>query len=262
MPHVPLYASPEFEGNSPAGLYGDVIEEIDWSVGQILAKLDELGLAENTLVVFTSDNGPWLVMEDHGGSAGPLREGKQFTFEGGMRVPGIAIWPGEIPAGSTYEGLATMMDWFPTMLNLASVSVPVDRAVDGNDLTGVLSGTSVRADSVLAYYMGGELQAFRSGDWKLKLPYPGNEWSAWRSAVAAHDTLLFDLSSDIGETTNLVDSHPEQLARLVAEMDAFVESLGEIPPGKIVRMAQDESHLRYLEQKRTAGGRQADSPSH
>ena len=252
MPHVPLYTSPEFEGTSEGGLYGDVIEEIDWSVGQVLATLEELGLSENTLVVFTSDNGPWLVMEDHGGSAGPLREGKQFTFEGGMRVPAIAQWPGHIPAGSTYDGLATMMDWFPTFLNLASVPLPGDRPIDGEDLTGVLTGTGTRSGETLAYYMGGQLRAFSAGDWKVKLPYAGTRGSRGMTAMAAHDTLLFDLHDDLGESKDLSKTHPEELARVVDEMTAFVLALGEVPPAKEIGTAQDLTHYTYLEQKRQA----------
>ncbi len=252
MPHVPLYASPEFEGKSARGLYGDVIEEIDWSVGQIISKLDSLGLSENTLVVFSSDNGPWLVMEDHGGSSGKLREGKQFTFEGGMRVPTVAYWPGQIPSGGVYEGLATMMDWFPTMLNLASVPLPQDRRIDGEDLTAVLTRKGKRESETFAYYMLDELRAYRSGNWKLKLPYPGNPHARWRQGVAAHDTLLFDLSNDPGERNNLAARRPDKVASIVAEMEAFVEGLGPLPPRKIVRQGEDNSHYDYLEKKRAA----------
>ena len=252
MPHVPLYASPDFEGTSAGGLYGDVIEEIDWSVGQVLEKLQELGLSDNTMVVFTSDNGPWLVMEDLGGSAGILREGKQRTFEGGMRVPGIATWPGRIAAGGAYDGLATMMDWFPTLLSLASAPLPADRSIDGEDLTDVLLGSGARMGNTLAYYMGGELRAFRSGAWKLKLPYPANPQRSRASGVAAHDTLLFDLGIDPAETTDLSKRHPEEVARLAAEMEDFVEALGPVAPAKNVRNNRDDSHFRYLEQKRAS----------
>lgn len=250
MPHVPLYVSPEFEGRSARGLYGDVIEEIDWSVGQILEKLDELGLAGRTLVVFTSDNGPWLVMEDHGGSAGILREGKQFTFEGGMRVPTIARWTGQVAPGRTYERLATMMDWFPTMLNLAAAPLPKDRPIDGEDLTAVLNGKGKRGAESLAYYMNGELRAFRSGDWKVKLPYPGNPQARWRNAVAAHDTLLFNLQVDPGEQDDLASAYPDTVASLISEMNAFVDGLGPVPPRKVVRGPADVSHYEYLERKR------------
>jgi arylsulfatase A-like enzyme len=250
MPHVPLYASPDFAGKSRRGLYGDVVEEIDWSVGRILAKLEEHRLAEHTLVVFTSDNGPWLAMADHGGSAGALREGKQFTFEGGMRVPTIARWTGRVAPGRTYEGLATMMDWFPTMLNLAAAPLPGDRTIDGEDLTAVLNGTGKRAAETLAYYMNGELRAFRSGRWKLKLPYAGNPQAGWRQPVAAHDTLLFNLFDDPGETNNVVSAYPDTLDRIIAEMHSFVGALGPVRPRKVVRSPPDESHYEYLRQRR------------
>lgn len=249
MPHVPIYASPAFEGKSAGGLYGDVIEEIDWSTGQILNRLDELGLSENTLVVFTSDNGPWLVMEDHGGSAGPLREGKQFTFEGGMRVPTIAQWKGTVPANTTYDDLATMMDWFPTMLQFANVPLPTDRPIDGEDLSGVLRQDGTRNGQDLAYYMSGELRAFRSGPWKLKLPFAGTPGNVWMSMVAAHDILLFNLKDDPGEQNNLAALQPEQVAELNERIQAFVTSLGEVPPGKRYREPADNSHFDYLRQK-------------
>ena len=153
MPHVPIYASPEFEGTSGRGLYGDVIQELDWSVGEILKKLEEKGILENTLIVFSSDNGPWLVMEDHGGSAGPLREGKQFTFEGGVRVPTVAMWKGKIDPGQVYDDLATQMDWFPTFCNLVGAEIPQDREIDGKDLSAVLFENGNREDDKFLYYM-------------------------------------------------------------------------------------------------------------
>lgn len=151
MPHVPIYASPDFEGTSKRGLYGDVIQELDWSVGEVLKKLEEKGILENTLIVFSSDNGPWLVMEDHGGSAGPLREGKQFTFEGGVRVPTVAMWKGKIEPGQVYEELATQMDWFPTFCKLVGAEIPQDREIDGKDLSGVLFENENREGDTFLY---------------------------------------------------------------------------------------------------------------
>jgi arylsulfatase A-like enzyme len=174
MPHVLLYASPQFEGKSEAGLYGDVIEELDWSVGEILRRLQELQLAENTLVIFTSDNGPWLLMGDRGGSPGPFREGKRFTFEGGMRVPAVAYWPAAIQPGTEPNGMATMMDWMPTFAALTGAQLPQDRAIDGVDITPLLLATGEREHQSLFYYMDGELRAYRNGEWKLKLPFKGD----------------------------------------------------------------------------------------
>jgi len=235
MPHVPLYASPEFEGKSAGGLYGDVIEELDWSVGEILKKLQALNLSSNTLVVFTSDNGPWLLMGDHGGSAAGLREGKQFTFEGGMRVPAVAFWPEHIPAGIEPEGLATMMDWLPTFVNLAGASLPDDRVIDGTDIGKVLIGKEQGENRDFYYYMSGELRAYRHGDWKLKLPYKGQVGAlAWLHAgfVRGHETLLFNLQDDPGEQNNLAKQNPEKVASMMASIEQFKAGLGELPEAK------------------------------
>jgi arylsulfatase A len=235
MPHVPLYASAEFEGKSEGGLYGDTVEEIDWSVGQILARLERLGLTENTLVIFTSDNGPWLVMDVAGGSAGILREGKQYTFEGGMRVPAIAYWPNTIDPGTEPPGIATMMDWLPTFANMADVPLPSDRAIDGKDISGLLTGTGSRADQELFYYMNGELRAYRSGQWKIKLPFKGQpRFLSWiqNGFVAPHELLLFNLATDPAEDKNLAADNPELVTSMLADIDNFKVSLGTVPEAK------------------------------
>lgn len=246
MPHVPIYASPEFVGKSGRGLYGDVIGELDWSVGQIMKKLRDNGLEANTLVIFSSDNGPWLVMGEDAGSAGPLREGKQTTFEGGMRVPAIVYWKGKIPAGRTETGLATMMDWFPTLTKLgggrrSGAPVPTDRPLDGEDIWPVLTGTGKRKGQHLAYYYNGKLEAFRLGDWKLKLPYGGNAGAGSTKAVAAHPLLLFNLRPDVGEQNNVAEQNPAKVEELKAAMTAFEQSLGKTPPSKVIRTAADNS---------------------
>ncbi|TNF40025.1 MAG: DUF229 domain-containing protein, partial [Cytophagales bacterium] len=250
MPHVPIYASPEFEGSSQRGLYGDVIQEIDWSVGEILKKLEEKGLMENTLIVFSSDNGPWLVMEDHGGSAGPLREGKQFTFEGGVRVPTVAMWKGKIDPGQVYEDLATQMDWFPTFCKLVGAEIPKDRAIDGKDLSAVLFENGMREGDEYLYYMLSDQRGYRLGDWKVKRPFAGFAGSRGMKAVEAHDTLLFNLKTDPGETTNLAKENPEKLAQMMRAMDLAVQQLGPLPPSLVVRGPQDNSHYIYLDSKR------------
>jgi arylsulfatase A len=166
FPHVPLFASERFRGKSPRGLYGDVVEELDWSVGEVLKTLREQGLATNTLVVFTSDNGPWLTMNDAGGSAGPLRDGKGSTWEGGMRVPGIAWWPGRIQPKVERE-LASMMDLFTTSLKLAGAEVPKDREIDGMDIAPLLfGGGKVERKEPFYFYRGAQLYAARLGPWK------------------------------------------------------------------------------------------------
>jgi len=235
MPHVPLYASPQFEGRSKGGLYGDVVEELDWSVGKILDKLEQLNLSENTLVVFTSDNGPWKLMGEAGGSAGGLRAGKQFTFEGGMRVPAVAYWPGTIAAGSEPAGMATMMDWLPTFSQLAGATLPIDRAIDGQDISGLLKGTGTREDQALFYYMNGELRAYRNADWKIKLPYQSPVgFLSWLNPgfVPNHELLLFNLKLDPEERNNLADKNPQIVASMLADVEGFTNSLGELPEAK------------------------------
>jgi len=235
MPHVPLYASPEFEGRSKGGLYGDVVEELDWSVGKVLEKLEKLKLTENTLVVFTSDNGPWKLMGEAGGSAGGLREGKQFTFEGGMRVPAVAYWPGSIAAGSEPAGMATMMDWLPTFSQLAGASLPLDRVIDGKDISGLLTATGTREDQELFYYMNGELRAYRSGDWKIKLPYQSAVgFLSWLHSgfVPNHELLLFNIKLDPEERNNLADKNPQRVTSMLAGIEEFKSSLGDLPEAK------------------------------
>lgn len=242
MPHVPIYASDQFAGKSPRGLYGDVIEEIDWSVGQILDKLENLGLDENTIVLFSSDNGPWLPFGPDGGSAGILREGKQFTFEGGMRVPGILQWKKHIAPGQEVDEMVSMLDWFPTLLSIAGVKLPQDRAIDGNDISPLLLEGQNLGDRELAYYMAGELRAYRYGDWKVKIPFKGTKDRPWQAGVAAHDTLLFNLKDDPSEKVNLFSENRPKLKEVVSRMNSFVSNLGELPPGLPVKERADNSH--------------------
>ena len=178
FPHIPLFASEAFVGNSPRGLYGDVVEELDWSAGQILDRLRDHDLAETILVVFTSDNGARLTEQLGGGSAGLLRNGKRTTWEGGMRVPAIAWWPGTIAAGMTTDALATTMDLFTTALNLAGAVLPTDRVIDGIDLSPVFQDATADIRDVVHYYRGTRLWAFRKGPRKMhyvtQSPYVGD----------------------------------------------------------------------------------------
>lgn len=249
MPHVPIYASEKFLETSERGLYGDVIQEIDWGVGEIIKKLESLDLLENTLVIFSSDNGPWLAMEDHGGSAGGLREGKMFTFEGGMRVPTVAMWPIRIRPGTVYQNIASQMDWFPTFANLLGVQLPKDRTIDGEDITAVLLGNRDRKSQKYLFYDNANLQCYRAGDWKIKKPFKGYEGSPWKKAVAAHDTLLINLKSDPGEKNNLAAKYPEKVKALFKEMEAERKKLGELPPSLFIRSGADNSHFEYLAKK-------------
>ncbi|UCH14978.1 MAG: sulfatase [Bacteroidales bacterium] len=250
MPHVPIYASENFMGTSERGLYGDVVQELDWSVGQILERLEQLNLLENTLVIFSSDNGPWLVMEDHGGSAGILREGKQYTFEGGMRVPTVAMWKSKIPEGIVYNDIATQMDWLPTIAKISGISLPEDRIIDGRDISEVLFNTGKREDSTYMYFDGADLQCYRKGNWKIKKPYEGYEGSAWKKAVKAHDTLLINMKIDPGEKDNLFKEYSEKTRILFKEMNSKYREMGKLPPSLILRTDADNSHYEYLRNKK------------
>jgi arylsulfatase A-like enzyme len=212
MPHVPLFASKEFAGKSPRGLYGDVVEEIDWSVGEILKALREEKLDRKTLVVFTSDHGPWLQFGEHGGSAGPLRDGKGSTFEGGMRVPGIAWWPGTVPAGVTTQEMASTMDLFVTATKLAGGDVPNDRPIDGFDLTPVLTGKGKSPRDTMFYYRGTKLYAVRHGPWKAHFI---TQIAYGKDAPVEHDPpLLYHLGRDPGEKTDAAKDNAEVIARI------------------------------------------------
>ncbi|MDG5766038.1 sulfatase [Balneolales bacterium ANBcel1] len=249
MPHVPLYASEDFLGTSERGLYGDVVQELDWSVGEILDKLEAENLHENTLVVFTSDNGPWLVMRDHGGSAGSLREGKFYTFEGGMRVPTVAMWPGTIPENTVYEGMANMMDWFPTFAHLAGAEVPDSIVLDGEDISPVLFDQGERTGNDFLFMEYGELQGYRYENWKIKLEYEGFPGAWYRHNVAPHPLLLIDLDTDPSERINLAEEYPERVEWMLEKMDSAYQSLGPLPPSITTTVSPDESHLEYLREE-------------
>lgn len=211
FPHVPLFASPEFRGKSSRGLYGDTVEELDWSVGQVLATLRAEGLAENTLVVFTSDNGPWLTQSEQGGSAGLLREGKGCTYEGGMRVPAIAWWPGRI-APRTTSALATTMDIFPTALGLANVQLPADRPLDGFDLRPLLFGAGPSARETVYFYRGSSLFAVRHQDYKAHFI---TQSAYGPDAPKTHEVPeLYQLTVDPSEKFNLASRQPAVLAAI------------------------------------------------
>lgn len=207
MPHVPLFRSPDFAGKSRRGLYGDVIEEIDWSVGQVLETLRELKLDDDTLVFFTSDNGPWLVFNEQGGSAGLLRDGKGSTWEGGMREPTLAWWPGTIKPSSLSRKVASTMDIFATVHSLATIDMPSDRVLDSHDLTPVLRGTGASTREALFYYRGYKLMAVRQGPWKMHVMTQDAYGPGSREAVSHDPPLLFNLDHDPSEKHNLAEQH-------------------------------------------------------
>ena len=244
MPHVPLYASEEFIGTSKRGLYGDVVQELDWSVGQILKSLREHGILENTLIVFSSDNGPWLAMKEDGGSAGDLREGKTFTFDGGMKVPTVAMWKNRIPQGIINTEVASQMDWFPTIANITGSSIPKGLVIDGLDISKVLTNKGNRKNSDLLFLDGKQLQGYRSGQWKVKLPYKGFRGNKWKQFVKAHDTLLFNLNTDPGEKNNLFEKYPEKAKEILKEMIEKYQDMGKLPPSLITKTQADQSHFK------------------
>jgi arylsulfatase A len=248
MPHVPLFVSDKFKGKT-GELYGDVISEIDWSVGQILDALKRTGLDERTLVIFTSDNGPWLSYGNHAGSSGPFREGKGTTFEGGVRVPFVARWPGRIPKGLVAQLPAMNIDMLPTLAALAGATVPSERTIDGRNLWPVMSGErgATAPHEVLYFYWGAELHAVRSGSWKLHLPHPyqslefaGSDGVPGKYVRKEIELSLFDLEKDPAESTNLSAANPEIVKRLMEYVERAREDLGDAltkRTGKNVRPA-------------------------
>ena len=221
MVHVPLFASEKFRGTSPRGLYGDALEEIDWSVGQVLQTLRELKLEKQTLVVFASDNGPWLTFDTHGGSAGLLRDGKGSTWEGGMRVPGIFWWPGTVPAGTVTAEMASTLDLLPTFVTLAGGEVPGDRPLDGYDLGSFLRTGKGSPRDPMFYYRGTRLYAARKGPYKAH--YITQPAYGPGEAVEHDPPELYHLEHDPGEKYNVAEKHPEvvaEIGKLVAEHKA------------------------------------------
>ena len=222
MPHVPLFASDEFLGKSRRGLYGDVIEELDANVGRLLDGLKESGLAERTLVVFTSDNGPWLTQGTQGGSAGLLKDGKGSTWEGGMRVPGIAWWPGKVKPGVTDEPCSSL-DLFPTALALAGAPLPTDRPIDGADLSPLLLSGKPLAARPFCYYRGDELFAVRLGPWKAHFQ---TQTGYGEPKPVKHDPpLLFHLDHDPSERFNVAAANPTVLAQIQAAVNDHRKSM-------------------------------------
>ncbi|QTN34410.1 sulfatase [Akkermansiaceae bacterium] len=245
MPHIPLGASEKFKGKSEYGPYGDAIEEIDWSTGQILGKLKELGIDENTLVVYTSDNGPWVettagmkpgakpfIPRNHSGSAAPLKGWKMSAWDGGCKVPFIVRWPGKIAAKRSSDELLSTMDLLPTFAKLAGAELPADRTLDGYDASPFLLGkTEASPRDDFFYYTGCLLNGVRSDRWKLVLPRPANPpGTGWwgRMIEAIPEIQLYDLNSDPGETSNLAPQHPEVVADLLKRIAAARLELGDM----------------------------------
>jgi arylsulfatase A len=248
MPHVPLFVSDKFKGKTD-GMYRDVIAEIDWSVGQILGAVQRAGLDNDTLVIFASDNGPWMSYGNHAGSPGPFREGKGTSFEGGVRVPFVARWPGHIPKGAVGQQPAMTIDLLPTLAGLAGAPVSGERIIDGRDIRPLLTnqpGATTPHDAFY-FYWGAELHAIRSGRWKLHLPHPYQalERAANDGAAGAYirkeiELSLFDLEKDEGETTNVAAENPAVVKQMLEYAERAREDLGDSltkRTGKNVRVA-------------------------
>ena len=233
IPHIPLHPNAQFVGTSQRGIYGDVVQELDDSVGRVLEKLQQLDIDTKTLVIFSSDNGAWRTMRAWGGSNGVLREGKLTTFEGGHRVPALIRWPERIPPGVVHSQVTTMMDWFPTLAGLSGASLPDDRVIDGRDLAAVLDGSGQREQTPYFYFAlrpphetpVHRLAGVREGKWKYKATqygyYPHFLEPLMQVGLYYHGAMLFDLEMDPGEQHNLMNQYPEEARRLQQLMENF-----------------------------------------
>ncbi|GMQ29776.1 sulfatase [Algoriphagus confluentis] len=242
MPHVPLYVSDKFKGRSEQGLYGDVMMEIDWSIGEIRKKLESLDLSENTLIIFTSDNGPWLSYGGHAGLQAGLREGKGTSWEGGIRVPAIFTWPGTIPAGVIQNQAAMTIDVLPTLANLSLSPLPT-LPIDGRNIWPLIQGKPMEDKPYFAYYNKNELQALIYGKWKLVFPHTyrtipqGTEMRndglpVKYTQIKLEKSELFDLSTDLGEQTDLSERFPEILQMMNEFAESARKDLGDALTGR------------------------------
>ncbi|MFW5645268.1 MAG: sulfatase [Bacteroidota bacterium] len=222
MPHVPLFRSEEFAGKSRAGVYGDVIEEIDWSTGEIIELLKEKGIEKNTLVIFTSDNGPWHIFNELAGTTGVFRGAKGGTFEGGYRVPAIFWWPETIKHRVVHE-MASTLDFFPTFCSLTDIEMPSDREFDGFDLTNVILNNAESERQIIYYYRGSEIYAIRYGSYKAHF-FTKDEY--YEGELFKHDPpLLYNLDVDPGERFNVASEHPDIIDAIIQIREKHLESV-------------------------------------
>jgi len=238
MPHVPLAVSDKFKNKSGAGLYGDVMEEIDWSVGEIMKTLEANGLTKNTIVIFTSDNGPWLTYGDHGGNSGGFREGKGTAWEGGVRVPFIISWPGQIKAGSVCNNMAANIDLLPTLVSICNAKMPVKK-IDGVNILPLLKQekNANPRDEIAIYYDRNSLKCIRKGQWILTFPCISQTYKkasaigygGWPGKYATDSVrlALYDLRTDPGETLDVKEYHPEIVQQLMTIADGYRKELGD-----------------------------------
>lgn len=235
MPHVPLAVSDRFKGSSGRGLYGDVLMELDWSMGEILGALARNKLDDNTLIIWLSDNGPWLTYGNWAGSAGPLRDGKTSTFDGGFRVPCAMRWPGHIPAHRVCREIATAMDLLPTIVKLTGAEMP-EKKIDGADIWPLMAGEygARGPHKAFFYYNAWDLEAVRSGRWKLVLPNdefavvePGADGMPGKQQWKHNNMALYDLLNDIAETNDVAGEHPDVMTTLLGYVADARDDLGD-----------------------------------
>ena len=244
MPHTPLFASEQFKDKSANGLYGDVIEELDWSVGEVMKKLHDLKIEENTLIVFSSDNGPWLVQGKDAGSPAPYFQGKFTTWEGGHRVPTIAYWKGTVKP-KVYTGLCTLMDWFPTFASLGKAKLPTDRIIDGQNLSNVLLKNGKRKNEEFYFFLGATIKGYRSGDYKILNPEKenvGKKNGTEVFSVPAHAKVLYNVRKDVHEDTDLSAKDPKRMEAMFLKMEAFQYSI------KDLKLEKDPSEGKRVKQ--------------
>ncbi|MEL7586152.1 MAG: sulfatase [Prolixibacteraceae bacterium] len=242
MPHVPLAVSDKFKGKSEQGLYGDVIMEIDWSVGEIINVLEDIGISDNTLIVFTSDNGPWLNFGNHAGSTAGLRQGKGTSFEGGQRVPCVMKWPGVIPEGIVCNKLAATIDILPTLAAITRAPLP-EKRIDGVNIFPLMKGDSSAEprQHLYYYYQKNSLEAVRNGNWKLVLPHkyrsyegvmPGQDGYPGEYAQSETGMALYDMRRDPGERYDVKELYPEVVRELTGLAEQAREDLGDDLTGR------------------------------
>jgi len=213
MVHTPLFASQDYLGTSKRGYFGDVMNEVDWSVGQVISTLERLQLDQNTLVIFTSDNGPWLMMRDHGGSSGLLREGKGTTWEGGMRVPGIFYMPGTVQS-ATVTDIGSTLDLLPTIAHMTGAKVPEDRIIDGYDLSPVLTEKAKGGRDHMIFYRNQDIYAVRKGDYKAHF-ITETCYTLNNNRQELENPILFNVNHDPSERYNHAEAHPAKLDEII-----------------------------------------------
>ncbi|MFT4566381.1 MAG: arylsulfatase A [Saprospiraceae bacterium] len=225
FPHIPLFASEEFKGKSKRGLYGDTVEEIDWAIGQILEAIKVNALDENTMVIFMSDNGPWLSKLEEGGSSGLLRNGKGSTYEGGLRIPAIARYPGYIPEGTTSSSIASSLDLFPTIMAMTDIDLVEDRIYDGYDITSILKDPNQTVRDEIMYYRGAQLRAIRKGSYKAHFITREKPYDQKSEEVHHDRPLLYNLDIDPSEQYEISADHPDIVEALILESEKHKRSI-------------------------------------